>query len=334
MNHSYTQTVAMLITVILCIIIISSCSAVARPGNVTEVSVGQLSEDVGGEPAAPVSTDAESTGDTIPETTPEVTTADETTVPDTTSDETTANKDETDEPQPKATVKNMLAAALEPVGRCLYVWGGGWNEEDTGAGVDAMTLGASPRWLEFFGENGRDYDYHDTRYQIHDGLDCSGYIGYVTYQAFGEAYSDNGYVFKSGRITEEFRDLFGGVVTNKSNISEYQPCDIMGKSGHAYIVIGQCSDGSVLFMHASPPAVSLCGTPSENGKTESEAVRLAAKYMSKYRPESYEKFDTCSRGMSYLTDYDQYRWSTETLADPDGYRNMSVEEILADLFGE
>ena len=31
------------------------------------------------------------------------------------------------------TVQNFLATSLEPVGNTLYIWGGGWNEEDTGA---------------------------------------------------------------------------------------------------------------------------------------------------------------------------------------------------------
>ena len=43
----------------------------------------------------------------------------------------------------------FLQIAVQPVGQTMYVWGGGWNEEDTGAGAEAVTLGVSPAWAEF-----------------------------------------------------------------------------------------------------------------------------------------------------------------------------------------
>lgn len=230
------------------------------------------------------------------------------------------------------TVKALLAAAAEPCGRCLYVWGGGWNEEDTGAGPDAMTMGASPRWYEFFREKGASYDYRETFYQIHDGLDCTGYLGYCVYQVFGSEYSQSGYVFPSGAVAEHYREFFGGEIISRQDINGYQAGDVMCTKGHAYLVVGQCSDGSVLFFHASPPAVSLCGTPAANGSSDSEAVALAEEYMSKYRGECFEWFDTCQRGSAFLTDYDQYRWDESVLSDPNGYRNLTPREILDDLF--
>lgn len=235
-------------------------------------------------------------------------------------------------PSPNQTVKKMLTAAMEPVGRCLYVWGGAWNEADTGAGIEAMTIGVSPRWYQFFSENGSDYDYNKTRYQIHDRLDCSGFVGYVTYQIYGNRYSNTGYVFQSGTIPGKYKQLFGGQYIENRKVTDHRPCDIMGTNGHVYMVVGTCGDGSVLFVHASPPVVTLCGTPTPGGVTESEAVMLARTYMSKYRSESYSRFDTCSKGMSFLTSYNQFRWDMNVLSDPDGYRNMSAEEILNDLF--
>ena len=44
---------------------------------------------------------------------------------------------------------DFLQTAVQPVGSTMYIWGGGWNEEDTGAGVEAVTLGVSSRWAEF-----------------------------------------------------------------------------------------------------------------------------------------------------------------------------------------
>lgn len=234
-------------------------------------------------------------------------------------------------PEGSNTVKNMLKAALMPVGRCLYVWGGAWNKEDTGAGEEAMSLGVNGRWQQFFDANNAGYDYNKTRYQIHDGLDCTGYLGWTVFQAFGDRYSSSGYVFKSGTVTSTYQRLFGGQYRLPSQVTDYQPCDVMGMNGHVYLVIGRCGDGSVLFLQASPPTVSLCGAP-EN----SEAVRLAEQYMAEYRGECFTRYGQgiCSRGGAYLTQYSQFRWSDDVLPDPDGYRNMTPAEILTDLFGK
>ena len=46
-------------------------------------------------------------------------------------------------------LKCFLRTALLPVGSTMYVYGGGWNEADTGAGIEAVTLGVSAEWAEF-----------------------------------------------------------------------------------------------------------------------------------------------------------------------------------------
>ena len=46
----------------------------------------------------------------------------------------------------KRTVKNLLKTAIKPVGKVLYVYGGGWNQEDNGAGRPAKTIGLYPLW--------------------------------------------------------------------------------------------------------------------------------------------------------------------------------------------
>lgn len=230
------------------------------------------------------------------------------------------------------TVKEMLSCALEPVGSCLYVYGGAWNEEDTGAGVEALSYGVSPRWEEFFNENNSSYNYKSTRYQIHDGLDCTGYIGWTMYQIFGDKYSDIGYVTESKNMALKYSELFESELIKKENVSSYMPGDIMCSSSHVYMVIGECEDGSVVFLHASPPVVSICGTYAPDGTQNSMAVKLATHYMSTYYPKSYEKFPVCSRNTSYLKDYDQVRLSEKALPDPDNYKDMTPEQILEDLF--
>ena len=54
--------------------------------------------------------------------------------------------------------------------------------------------------------------------------------------------------------------------------------------------------------------------------------------MKKIAPDAYGRYSSnCSRGMSYLTDYDLYRFPDEVLSDPDGYREMSVDDMMNDL---
>lgn len=231
-----------------------------------------------------------------------------------------------------ASVKDLLSHALEPIGNCLYVYGGGWNEPDTGAGVEAMTYGISPKWQEFYKANNSSYNYNNHRYEIHNGLDCTGYVGWSVYQIFGNQYSDNGYVFLAENMAQKYAEIFDGTFTRKKLFNNHQSGDIMSSSGHAYIVLGGCEDGSVVFLHASPPAVSICGTYTPSGKSNSRAVELATHYMKTYFPDCYNRYPRCSRNTAYLTDYNQMRWNENILTDSDGYRYMPAEDILWDLF--
>lgn len=109
----------------------------------------------------------------------------------------------------------------------------------------------------------------------------------------------------------------------------------MSSSGHVWMVVGQCNDGSVVLLHSSPPGVQLAGTPTPSGKTNSRAVKLAATYMKKYFPKWYRKYPDCSVSYQYLTQYAQMRWDVSgksVMSDPEGYRNKNANQILKDLF--
>ena len=163
------------------------------------------------------------------------------------------------------TVKEFLLGAMTPVGKCLYIYGGGWNEEDTGAGVETMSYGVAPRWAEFFDEQDNTYEQEEHEYEIHNGLDCTGYLGYAAYQVFGDKYADDGYVFSSGSVGDNFLSLFGGTLVPNTKVTEHKAGDVMVKRGHVWIVVGECDDGSVLLLHSSPPNVTFSGTPSADG---------------------------------------------------------------------
>lgn len=235
----------------------------------------------------------------------------------------------------KSTLKKLLLTALQPVGSTMYVWGGGWNKADTGAGIDARTIGVSSRWRTFFEKQDSSYDYQTTRYQIRDGLDCSGYIGWCIYNILEAKNKKTGYVMSARKMAQDFASRGWGSYTEAGRVSDYRAGDIMSSSGHVWMVVGECGDGSVVLLHASPPGVQLAGTPTPDGRADSEAVALARKYMKQYFPEWYGKYPNCAKGSSYLTDYGRMRWDLSgnvIMSDPDHYRDKTADKILRDLF--
>lgn len=250
-----------------------------------------------------------------------------------------APEDAVETPEPTAepiephSIARLLLLAREPLGQTMYVWGGGWNEEDTGAGVEARTLGVSPAWAEFAAKQDANYDYDDTRYRIHDGLDCSGYIGWLVYNLFETQDGEEGYVMKASDMAADFAIRGWGDYTGAERVYDWKAGDIMSMKGHVWMSLGMCEDGSVVLLHASPPGVILSGTRLEDGSV-SQAELWANEYMSTYYPEWYEKYPVVGRDYNYLTDSDRMRWSEDVLSDEQGLREMSAEEVLQWLFEE
>lgn len=226
---------------------------------------------------------------------------------------------------------DFLEVACLPVGQTMYVWGGGWNEEDTGAGIEAVTLGVSPTWAAFAARQDESYDYRETKYQIHDGLDCSGYVGWAVYNVLETENGNEGYVCSSSRMAEEFAARGLGEYIPVEKLSYWQPGDIMSMKGHVWIVVGMCEDGSVLLLHSSPPGVSFCGTELADG-SKSKAVLLAEEVMKTNYPEWYQRFPECSRPLSYLTGASAMRWDRQVLRDEEGIAGKSAEEVISFLF--
>lgn len=235
------------------------------------------------------------------------------------------------EPQ-KVSVLDFLKIAAQPVGSTMYVWGGGWNEEDTGAGTEAVTLGVSPRWAAFAAEQDSGYDYNTTRYQIHDGLDCSGYVGWAVYNVLETENGGSGYVYASTKIAKTYADLGLGEYIPAEKMTHWAAGDIMSMQGHVWIAVGTCGDGSVLFLHASPPGVMFSGTALPDGSS-SQAVALARRIMEQYYPQWYSRYPDCSRPYSYLTDSSAMRWSRDVLADDEELSTMPAEDVAALLLG-
>ena len=242
----------------------------------------------------------------------------------------------------KATLRSFLTTALLPVGKTMYIWGGGWAsgaEKKTHKGsIEATTIGVSPRWEQFFKKASRSYNFKNFRYLSHLGLDCSGYVGWVLYNTFNSVSGHGDYVMLAQNMARTFAGWGWGNYSPAGSYSDFRPGDIMSlRGGHVYIVLGQCSDGSVVLVHSSPKGVMITGTVTRRGKKNSQAVKLAARYMKKYFPRWYRKFPDSSRGTSYLTDYSRMRWTLNgnrsVLSDPDGLEGMNASQVLSLLLG-
>lgn len=238
--------------------------------------------------------------------------------------------------QATSTLRNFLKISLAPVGSTMYIWGGGWNKADNGAGKDALRIGVNPQWRTFAAGQKSSYNYRNYRYKRGYGLDCSGFVGWTVYNALhtSKGKAGEGYVDKAKNLAKNYAEKGWGTFRKASAVKDYKPGDIMSGSGHVYIVIGSCEDGSVVFVHASPAGVQIGGTASPLGQKNSKAVKLARKYMKKYYPSWYRRFPDNARGASYL-DYSQFRWNLRDgsiMEDPDNYREQSAKEVLRDLF--
>ena len=219
------------------------------------------------------------------------------------------------------TVRNFLKNALLPLGNTLYIWGGGHTD------AEAESYGVNAQWKQFFNTQNSTYNYSDHLYEYGKGLDCSGYVGWTAHQLTKEYATTT----STGMPAYFARKGWGTCVTGDTS-QKFTPGDVVSKSGHVWIVIGQCSDGSVVVIHATPPYIQLGGTVSSTGSINSEAIELANEYMKMYYPVAYERYGVKVLDRSYLTGVNHFTWSSSILSDSEGYRRKKPAEILNDLF--
>lgn len=236
------------------------------------------------------------------------------------------------QPSSSKTIKNYLLGALQPVGQALYVWGGGWN--------DSTRKGVSPTWVSWYNSQSSSYDYNNYRdlstANRAKGLDCSGFVGWAAYQVMqSKSGVGSGYTVVSGEVGSSYQSRGWGTIITQAKLSstnwKLQPGDIGYNDGHTWIVIGQCTDKSVVIVHSTPNAgCQISGTPTPTGNYSSQAITLAKQYMSKFS--GYSKYSYHTSSGNYIRNGNYLRWNRSTLADPDGYLNMTADQILKDLF--
>lgn len=235
-------------------------------------------------------------------------------------------------PTTAKTLKNFMLSAMQPVGQCLYVWGGGHGT------TDATRKGVSPAWASFYNSQSSSYQY-STNADTTKGLDCSGYVGWAVYNALNTKSGGSYVTGVSGTMIGDYVSRgWGSQITQEylsKNNYTVRCGDIGGHSSHIWIILGQCKDRSAVILHSTPNAgVQIAGTPvPTTGNYNSQAIALAQKYMSKYS--GFSKYSYRPSSSNYIRQAPYFRWDLEDgpLSDPDGYSKMTADEILKDIFG-
>ena len=273
----------------------------------------------------------------------------------------------------KRTIKNFLKTALEPVGTTLYVYGGGWNWQDTGASVQARKIGISPDWVMFFNSKDENYTYKETdgdeakadpkhsyypyggyNQYYFAGLDCSGFAGWAVYNTFETKDGNAGYVGPASGFAKRLSEKGWGEWTQDVTIPDgnngyaMKPGDIISTNGHVWISLGTCTDGSVVIVH-STPSMSRKGQPGGGVQVSAVgndasclACKIAGKYMSTYHPEWYRRYPVtlCDPSKFFAFEGEcagRFSWDTgysPGLTDPDGFRDMTPDKVLEALLSD
>ena len=252
-------------------------------------------------------------------------------------------------PPGERTLFSLLCAAMQPLGSTLYVYGGGWDLDDTGAGREAVTPFPSPAWKTFFLSQDECYDYRRFRGSGCNpwhgaGLDCSGYLGWVIYAALHRKSGLEGYVYPSTEMAGALAARGLGRLVPPP--CRFLPGDLFSMEGHIWLCVGVCRDESLVIAHSSPTpsrrtgcpggGVQLSAIPARDSRPRCEALDLARRYMSQF-PVWSRRYEAVSRPRTLYTvpgtnsNSGLFRWSV--LRDPEGIRSMTAGQVLQKLFG-
>ncbi|MCF0144994.1 MAG: N-acetylmuramoyl-L-alanine amidase family protein, partial [Eubacterium sp.] len=221
--------------------------------------------------------------------------------------------------QPKngvRTLRNLLETALVPIGRTLWVWGGGH-------GGDANIMGMPQIWEDYFVDNASPGYQSSDDIMFWIGPDCSGYASWVVSNAFFTAATRPGSTPLAQYAAQTYASSGYGYI---SDAEAFHPGDVVSMDyGHVWFVIGKYDDGSVLLAHNSTKGCQLSGTGGE-------ADKKARYYMAKYFPYWPYRPMTTSWYLGYMH---KMTWNVGSfISDPDGFMDMGPDEIMKVLLGD
>ena len=196
-----------------------------------------------------------------------------------------------------------------------------------------------PEWERYFSSNRQGYSYlpgkraweRGERQWRFYGLDCSGYLGWVVYNSVQSGRNGAGYVVDASRFASSLAGYGYGSVSSCTPNSVFKPGDIISISGHCYLSLGQCSDGSVLILHSTPNGgVQVSGTVTGGGS--SEASRLASSFMQQNYPQWWASFGGEGRQSVDASKYlngTKFSWTVNsTVGDSERIQGKRANAVL------
>lgn len=75
-------------------------------------------------------------------------------------------------------------------------------------------------------------------------------------------------------------------------------------------------------------AYGLPEPPDQEGDLDSQAITAAKKIMEREYPAWYHKYPDCMADISFLTDYDQFRWNSKTMKDAKKIQKLDARQIV------
>ena len=121
--------------------------------------------------------------------------------------------------------------------------------------------------------------FQNTDIPMETDWNCSGiYSDGQFYNTYNTKANQSAYVTTSTKFPSHLAEKGLGTYKTVSG-GTFTPGDVVAIDGHVWMVIGMCSDGSVVIVHATPPVIQIGGTVTPSGSNNSEAVQLAQAYM-------------------------------------------------------
>ena len=253
----------------------------------------------------------------------------------------------------RRTLKNFLATVLSANGHVLYVWGGGQGLDDNNGHKLSDLHGIIPEWDAFYKKHhdAGYYAWYKTGVAGKQGLDCAGFVRWALNNTMFEDPKNFIWYDTAPRTTVNAQNKgWGKRYSANWLFYNVQPGDIVNSSGHIWVIIGKCDDGSRVICHSSASDQGNSGGVHLSG-TGGKAKELAIKYNEIINSTMNELYGTekgpwfAARGVSKfnrggdvypLNSNTVYRWNIgpSGLADLEGVANMSAEQVLELIIGD
>lgn len=192
----------------------------------------------------------------------------------------------------RRTVLNLLRTAMQPMGTTLYIYGGGWNEQDTGADVAAVRRSPLRRGALSFSRKTPPTTTAAFSTPGFAAADSTARDTSAGRSAPRCTANPKTRVTSAPRPKWRACSAARGLGTLLRSPTDFLPGDVFSMSGHVWLCVGACRDGSLVIAHSSPTpdrtgtgrggGVQLSAIPACDSRPRCEAFDLARHYMRRF----------------------------------------------------